>query len=71
MKHKTCASAYSGTVFGNVYITPPTLFLVLKSALLTRSTSHSGEIPARHCQLAYIPFCSSNTYLQKNSSQMG
>ena len=39
-----------------VYITPPTRYLMLKSSIETSSTSHSGEIPAKHYQSAYIPF---------------
>ena len=49
----------------NVYITPPTRFLMLKSSIMTSNMSHSGEIPAKAHQLAYISFQSSNTYLQK------
>ena len=55
----------------NVYQTPPTRFLMFKSSIMMSNMSHYGEIPAKHHQLAYISFQSSNTYMQKNNCQRG
>ena len=67
LKHKTCITIIRNCLF-NVYITPPTRFLVYISGILSSSESHSGEYQQTRPIGIYPIFIPKHIHLEKQLS---